>query len=350
MRLTMMVISLSAVLAVTYLLAAGNWRAAVPPARRAATSAAAKPDAIYATGRVEGRSREIELRPELTGRILELYVRAGDFVSEGAPLLRLDPQTYQHDVDLAAAELALREARLDRLLAGARPQERDELAAVHRARLAAARGMLHRWQRIKSLRERDAVPQQEADDIQAQYEVALAEADAAAARLALAEAPPRDDEVAMAEAEVAAAEASLAQARYRLNQTTLRAPLAGQVLHVEYQRGELVGPHSSRPVVVMADTSRLYVRAFVEEFDAPRLRQNMPATCRADGLPERVFRGRVVRLSPRMGLKEAASEDPAEYFDTRVREVWIELEDARDLVVGLRVEVMLFPQAGSSKR
>lgn len=344
MRLTMMAISLSAVLAVTYLLAARNWRAAIPPPRRSQVSHSAERGAMYAPGRVEGRSREVELRPELTGRIVEVYVHAGDLVSAGTPLLRLDPQPYQHELDLAAAELALREARLERLLNGARQEERNELAAVHRARLAAARGLQQRWQRIKNLRERDAVPQQEADDIQAQYETALAEAEAAAARRALAEAPPREDEVAMAEAEVAAAQASLAQARYRLHQTTLLAPIDGQVLHIEHQPGELVGPHAALPVVVMADTSRLHVRAFVEEFDAPRLRVGMPATCEADGLPGKEFCGRVVRLSPRMGRKEQASEHPAEYFDTRVREVWIELEQADELVVGLRVDVKLFPQ------
>jgi HlyD family secretion protein len=348
MRLTMMAVALSAVLAVTYLLAAGNWRAAIPPSRQR-TAPVAERGAIYAPGRIEGRSREVELRPELTGRIVELYVHAGDVVSAGTPLLRLDPRPYQHDLDLAAAELALREAQLERLLNGARQEERNELAAVHRARLAAARGWQQRWQRIKSLRERDAVPQQEADDIQAQYEAALAEADAAAARHALAEAPPREDELAMAEAEVAAARANLSQARYRLQQTTLRAPLDGQVLHVEHQPGELVGPHDSLPVVIMADTTRLHVRAFVEEFDAPRVRLGMPAGCEADGLPGRQFRGRVVRLAPRMGLKEQASEQPAEYFDTRVREVWIELDEADGLVVGMRVDVTLFPQAVTQK-
>ncbi|MCL6502472.1 MAG: efflux RND transporter periplasmic adaptor subunit [Pirellulales bacterium] len=342
MRLTMMAISLSAVLAVTYLLAARNWRAAVPP-RRAAQRSSAERSAIYAPGRVEGRTREVELRPELTGRIEQLYVHPGDLVSACTPLVRLDAQPYQLEVDLAAAKLSLCEARLDRLLKGARQEERDELAAVLRARLAAARGMQHRWQRTKNLRERDAVAQQEADDVQAQYEAALAEAEAAAARRALAEAPPREDEVAMAEAEVAAAQARLGQARYRLHQTTLRAPIDGQVLHLEYQPGELVGPHTALPVVIMADTSRLHVRAFVEEFDAPRIRIGMTASCQADGLPGKQFRGRVVRLSPRMGRKESASEQPAEYFDTRVREVWIELEDADELVVGLRVDVMLFP-------
>ena len=55
----------------------------------------------------------------------------------------------------------------------------------------------------------------------------------------------------------------------------------------------------------------------------------------------RNFTGRVARLSPRMSHKELWTNDPTERYDTKTREVWIELDEAEGLLVGLRVDVMI---------
>ena len=47
--------------------------------------------------------------------------------------------------------------------------------------------------------------------------------------------------------------------------------------------------------------------------------------------------------------KKIWSDDPAERFDTKVREVWIELEpEIGELVVGLRVDVLIDVNAETS--
>ena len=82
------------------------------------------------------------------------------------------------------------------------------------------------------------------------------------------------------------------------------------------------------------------VRAFVEELDAPRIQVGTSAQITADGLPGRTFKGRVVRLSPMMGPKQAFSDRPAERHDTKTREVWVDLGASSDgLIFGLRVDV-----------
>ena len=98
----------------------------------------------------------------------------------------------------------------------------------------------------------------------------------------------------------------------------------------------------------VADTRRFQVRAFVEELDAASVQPGMPAQIFADGMAGRELRGRVVRLSPRMGRKELRSDHPAERFDTKTREVWIELEGVEPLVVGLRVDVIIHLQTASA--
>jgi HlyD family secretion protein len=105
------------------------------------------------------------------------------------------------------------------------------------------------------------------------------------------------------------------------------------------QLGELIGPNSSVPAMMLVDTSTLCVRAFVEEFDAPRVALGMLATITADGLPGQAFSGRVIRLAPYMSRKEVFTDDPTEQYDTKVREVWIELAPASPPIIGLRVDV-----------
>ena len=81
------------------------------------------------------------------------------------------------------------------------------------------------------------------------------------------------------------------------------------------------------------------MRAFVEELDAPRVAIGMPAVITADGLPDTTFTGHVVAISPRMETKSIDADRPFGLYDTKVREVFVELTDEPKLIVGLRVDV-----------
>ena len=170
---------------------------------------------------------------------------------------------------------------------------------------------------------------------------------AARARLERLEASARADEVQMEKARVQAAGARVELAKVRQDQTILRAPCRGQILKVDCRAGELTGPGAAEPAVVMADTTRYYVRAFIEEMDAPRVKRGMTATITADGLPGPGLKGRVIRLSPRMGHKELWSNRPNERHDTKTREIWIELDNGQSLLLGLRVDVLIDPKSSA---
>ena len=301
--------------------------------------------AIFATGRVEGTTPEIELRPQLAGRVEEILVAEGQLVKQGDVLLRLDDQQHRHAVDLAVAELALAQAQLDRLVNGARTEEIAEAAALYRGKLAGLELAELSWQRTSKLQETRVVAQEEADRDRIRVATLQAEVAAARARLDLLEAPPRPDEVRMEEARVQAAGARLELAQVQLGRMQLLAPCDGQVLEIDAEVGELTGPESPQPVAILADTSGTHVRAFVEEMDAPRVRVGMLATVVTDGLPDKQFKGRVYRVSPRMDRKELWSDHPAERYDTKTREIWIELDQGELLVVGLRVDVVIDPES-----
>lgn len=304
---------------------------------------------IFALGRVEGITPEIELRSQLAGRIVELPIEEGQFVEQGQVLLVLDDRQYRYEVAAATAAVELARANLMHLINGAHPKDRAEAAALYRAKLGKLELANLAWKRISELFDANAVSQQQADDQRGQVVVLTAEVDAAKARLDQIEAEARTDEIRMDEARIQAAEAQLELAKVQFERTRILAPGRGQILEVDVEVGELTGPESAQPAIVMVDTTKLQVRAFVEEIDAPRIKVGMAATVRTDGLPGREFKGRVIRLSSRMGRKQLWSDRPAERYDTKTREIWIELEQGESLVVGLRVDVMIDPRSLAPK-
>jgi len=293
---------------------------------------------IHAMGIVEGATRDVELRPEIIGRVVEVRAVIGQLVSAGEVLLRLDDGRQRQLVEASRASLELANAQLDRLINGARSTERDEAKALVEAKQAQLNQAIRTWHRIRELNLQAAVSQQQADEQESTVSALTAEVAAAQARWKQLDSPARADEVREAQARIAVAEAELKLAQLTLEKCELRAPTSGCVLDVHVEPGELLGPDAATPAIVLADTSRLRVRTFVEEIDAPRLQIGMPAAFTADGLPGSIFSGTVESVSPRMSAKQTFSGDANEVYDTKVREVLVSIEDSAGLIVGLRVD------------
>ena len=164
---------------------------------------------IFALGRVEGITSEIELRSQLTGRIAQLPIKEGQFVEQGEVLLVLDAQQHQFEVALATAEVELARATLDYLRKGAHPQERAEALALYQAKSEEFNLANRAWERIRQLIDVQAVSQQKADDQRGEMVVLSAELAAAKARLDHIQAEARPEKVRMDEARIQAAEARL---------------------------------------------------------------------------------------------------------------------------------------------
>ena len=294
---------------------------------------------IYATGIVEGATQDIELRFEQPGRVREILVTESQWVNGGDVLVRLDSERQQQEVALAWSRLELAKAELERVRNGARAEEREEAAALSRVAEARMAQAVRNLQLNQQLRLQRAVTQQETDDQQSLVDTSRSELEAAQARLKKLEAPARLDEVHAAEARVAGAEAELSLAKIGLSKTELRAPCRGRVLDINGKPGELSGPEAPEPIAVLSDTSTGRVRAYVEELDAPRVQLGMVARITTDGRPNASLAGRVVSISPRMVKKSMSTDRPNELYDTKVREVLVELEPVKSVIVGLRVDV-----------
>jgi multidrug resistance efflux pump len=292
---------------------------------------------------------------------VEVPVNEGDFVEQGQLLIKLDDATQRQQVEMLHGELAYAEAQLERLKNGAHEQERLEAKALLHSREAKLKHAESELERINRLLTKNAVGEQELARWKAEVNTLTAEVEAAKARRNLLEAPARKDELRAADAQVAIARAKLLLAQTELGRTELRAPARGQILDIHREPGELIDLADEQPAIVMADTSRLCVRAYVEELDAVSVTPGMEARITADGLPGYAARGRVIEIMPRMSFKQVWTDRPDERFDIKTREVLIEILDEpavsaerqplpasraqAALVYGLPVEVELAPAA-----
>lgn len=313
-----------------------------PVAETPAAAAATVPSMTAAgPGLVEPLSEEIRVSAEISGRLARVLVDEGDRVTAGELLAVVDNGDFKARVASAEAELAVREAARQRVVNGARLQEREEAAAA----LAEAQAVLDnaradRARRENLLRER-VVSKAEADDADRAERVARARVDAARQRLDLLTAGSRDEDKARAHADVGLARARLDEARALYGKTLVRAPIAGVVLRRHRKAGESVSTQFDSPIVTLADDRVRRVRVDVDEADVGRIAVGQAAYVTADAFGDRRFPGKVVRIGHLLGRKNVRTDEPTERVDAKILETLVELADGRELPFGLRVQAFI---------
>jgi HlyD family secretion protein len=241
----------------------------------------------------------------------------------------------------AEATLRLREADARRIHNGARDQERRDAAAAVREADAVLANMSADAQRKRGLLKELVISQAELDKAEEAYGVARARADSARERLSLVEAGSREEEIARGDADVALARAALAEARAMLEKTYVRAPIDGLVFRRHRQAGESVSTQFDSPIVTLADRSRVRVRVDVDETDVSKIGEGQAAYVTAGAFGDRRFEGRVVKIGRMLGKKNVRTDEPAERVDKKILETLVELNDGRDLPLGLRVQAFI---------
>jgi len=280
---------------------------------------------VGALGRIEPASRVRKLAtasgPE-GARVARLLVKDGEAVSAGQLLAEFhDLAKKQATMDQAAANLALAEAQLARLLAAGR----DTDVAAARARVAAAQAAEQSASReaARAERLRGTPAGNEATFDRTRFAAAQANAERTRAEAELrALLSPRDEDVAVQRAQVEAARAQLAQATAERDMGRLVAPIAGTVIRIMAREGEKVPDDGA---MELADLSALQVVAEVYETDLPRVRAGAAAEIIVPGEMQR-FPARVAEIGWTVRRNAIAGTDPVAAIDARVVEVRLDLD------------------------
>lgn len=261
-------------------------------------------------GRVEAsvsntRAGEVEacqrtrLSTILGGRIEYLGVKEGDRVEAGQVLMRLWHQDIQARAEVAAAQLATARSRANEACAVAANAERE----AERQEALAARGFVS----------------------PSRAEGARSEAEARRAGCS------------SARADIATAQRQLDAAGTDLGRIVIAAPFAGTVARITGELGEYSTPSPpgvpTPPAIELLDDSCLYVKAPMDEVDAPRIQPGQAARVSVDALPGRQFEATVRRIAPYV----SAQERQARTVDIDVD--FASQDEARGLLVGYSADV-----------
>jgi HlyD family secretion protein len=235
-------------------------------------------------GYIEGEF--VRVAAPFAGTLVRLDAQRGQQVQPGAPLFSLEAENEVAAQREAQERLRRAQAQVEDLRAGKRP---TEIASVQ-AQLAQAQAALvlseKELARQQDLVNKGFVSRQSLDQARMARDrdrnrVAELQADVATARLGA-----RTGEIRAAEAEAAAAREALAQADWRLRQKTVAAPVAGSVNDTLFVTGEWVP--AGAPVVALLPPSNVKVRFFVGEQALGALRVGQQVRVACDGCGERI--------------------------------------------------------------
>ncbi len=233
------------------------------------------------------------------GRIEYLGVKEGDKVKKGQLLLKLWNDDQQAQATLAQTQIALTGRRVDEACLVALNAEKE---AQRQAELR-ARGF------VSTSRE----------------EAARTEAEA------------RRASCNTAKADVTQAEAKFRATRVEQGRVALYAPFDGTVAKIVGELGEYSTPSPpgvpTPPAIDLIDDTCLYVKAPMDEVDAPKITAGQPVRITLDALPRQQLSGKVRRVAPFV----SAVEKQARTVDIEVD--FVQPENAGKLLVGYSADV-----------
>lgn len=240
-----------------------------------ASDAAFEQDAIAVVEAVQARSgslplserlngtvvaeNQVELYPEISGRIVRVQAQDGQFVQNGQPLAILDDTQYREQLQQAEANFRVNQAAFRQ--AQARLVELDV-----------------QFRRTRELAEEGLSSQLEVDTLEAQMDSAKASVD-------------------LAEAQIQQAQSAIEESKEILSKTVIRAPITGTIGRRNAEVGMQV--NSNEQLFTIGDLSQVRVEVVLTEDLLNRVRIGQPARIYVgSGSSQQVLDARMSRISP----------------------------------------------------
>ena len=218
---------------------------------------------VTATGTVNAVTTVL-VGTQVSGTIEHLYVDYNSFVKKGQLLARIDPSTFEAQVEQAKANLFSAEANV----------EKAEAALLDAGRVL---------ERNKKLFSRDLIARSELD---------TAETNEMSARAQLK----------ATKAQVGQSRAALKVAETNLRYTSIISPVDGMVISRNVDVGQTVAASFQTPTLfnIAQDLSKMQIDANVDEADIGKIRLRQPVEFTVDAYPDKIFKGlvSVIRNAP----------------------------------------------------
>ena len=292
-----------------------------------------------APGKVEPKGGEYRVAAATLGRITEVRVKAGETVQAGEVAVRLDDTELVARLAAAQADAALKKFIRDDQGPSGRLKRRydaDDAVVSAEQRRTAARTALDRV--LEAARGNSS---QEAEITKARAQLHSTESALAKARTALADIKAEAGEPKTNQFETAliAANSQVAVLQALVDQTRIRAPIAGTALQVGAKVGDMASPQNPEALAVIGDLSSLRVRAEVDERDVGHVKAGQKVVVRTDAFRNQDFPGTVTSIARALTPSRLSPRGPRRQSEADVLEVFVAFDGAVPLPAGMRVDV-----------
>lgn len=229
----------------------------------------------------EAEATEYRVSGKVPGRIEAFYASEGDLVHKGDTLVLIDSPEVRAKLAQANAAVAAADAQRSKANAGARKEEIAGAYEIWQKALAGREIAQKTLERATRLHEKKVVSDQKFDEATAQYNAAVATAEAAKSQYDMAVKGAREEDKAAAIALVDRASGAVMEVEGYLSELKLTSPVDG-VISARYPHvGELVGTGS--PIMTVTDLADMWFTFNIREDklhsmkNGDRIRLSIPA-------------------------------------------------------------------------
>ncbi len=271
---------------------------------------------VNATGEVRPK-KFVDLSSDISGRIIKIAVKEGDFVKKGQFLLKIDSTYNEWEAQRAKANL-------------------DDLKVQLKIQELNLKSKEREFKRYKSLWEEKLISQEQYENVKLGYENALHTYQSFVHR-------------------IEEAKASLKSAEERIKKSVILSPIDGVVSSLNVEEGEvaIVGTMNNPGTVLMtvADLSVMEVEVEVDETDIVKVKVGQEAEVNVDAFPDIKIKGKVSEVGSSAIQKNSLQQasDQAKTFKTVItlvnppKEIKPGLSASADIIINKRKDALSVP-------
>lgn len=214
-----------------------------------------KPRKEVVQGQVE--AKEVRISGKIPGRIEQLLVKEGEWVSAGDTVAILYSPEMEAKLLQAQSARNAAEAQNRKALKGARSEQISAAESIWEKAVAGRKIAEKSYKRVQNLFDQGVITAQKRDEAEANYQAMLATEKAALSQYQMAVNGAETEDKDAARALVSQAEGAVEEVTSYLKERYLTSPLDGQVSEIFPHEGELVG--SGSPVMNIIDRKDQWV-------------------------------------------------------------------------------------------
>jgi len=269
---------------------------------------------VSAKGIVEPNFK-VEVKSKASGKILKFSLEEGEIVKKGQALLHLNKNDETRNVAKANADLTSGEASLKKsktaLLLQKNRYETDLKITSSEVEEAEVNLEDSKYQKKRQyeLYEKKYISEETLEKAVTSFKVnqenlTQAKIRYQAAQDAIHDISMKKHEVELAAAEVTRRQIALDESKERLEETDIYSPISGVIIQKLVEEGQIISSGVSSvsggtPLAEIADMSRIFIIADVDETDIGEIREEQKVEVTADAFYGKIFKGKVLRISPK---------------------------------------------------